>query len=237
MNSMNTNSIKVNFLFIGIFLISGCLPSFAQEGIKIGLELSPIISFARITDDNGDQFDEIDTDARLGLSYGLIINYGFTDNYGIYSGFRIVNKGFNRSQTFDDTEVRQKVRVTALEIPAALKLRTNQVANGLHIHGIFGLSFEANVGYRNRFQGLDPRETSTFGGETTGTIRDEDLIKNLTVSFIFGPGAEYDIGGVGTVTFGVIFHQMLTNINNLSSYGIDERIRINYLSFALGYLF
>lgn len=231
-----TNPLMKRFCLVTLLISVSYFTVNAQKGVKIGLQLTPIISFARILDTNGDQLDEIDGDARLGLSYGLTLNYGFTDNYGFHTGFHIVNKGFTRTQTILDTEARQRIRITSIEIPAALKLRTNQITDGFHIHGIFGLAFEANVGYRNRFTGLDPRVEPFLSVEESGTIRDEDLIKNLAVSFIFGPGAEYDLG-VGIVNFGFIFHQMLTNLNNLNSYGVEERIRINYISFEIGYTF
>lgn len=220
-----------NLLFV--FLILSGITLHAQEGVKIGFRFSPIVSFSNISDNDGNSIDGLDGNARLGFSYGLMFNYGFTENYAFHTGVHIVNKRFKRTQTVDNTEAIQEIRVTAVELPIGLKLRSKEISDGFTIHGLFGIAVEINTAYKNEFSGLDPRDSFT---PASGSTRDNDLIKPVTLGFLFGPGAEYDLG-VGTLNFGLIYHQGLTNITNLSSYGQDENIKLHYLSFELGYYF
>ncbi|MEM6765195.1 MAG: outer membrane beta-barrel protein [Bacteroidota bacterium] len=223
---------------LSLFLLLGTLCSLhAQEGIKIGLRLSPISSFANITDEEGNQFLGLNRSSRPGFSYGLTANYGFTDNYGLYTGIHIVNKRFERNQdinlTNETVNASQVVRVSSIEIPAAIKLRSNEITTGLYIVGIFGLAFEFNTGYKNEFTGLNPINPT---GDASGVNRNSDNIRRLTTSFIFGPAVDYETD-FGMFNLGIIYHQMLSNINKLDSYGNSETIKIHYLAFDLGYFF
>ena len=127
----------------------------------------------------------------------------------------------------------QVVRVSSIEIPAAIRLRSNDLGNGLNIVGIFGLAFEFNTGYKNEFSGLNPIDPV---GDANGVNRNSDNIRRLTTSFIFGPAVDYETD-FGMFNVGIIYHQMLSNINKLDSYGNSETIKIHYIAFDLGYFF
>ncbi len=225
------------YILLLSLLLSTSLSLHAQEGIKIGLRLSPISSFANITDEEGNQFLGLNRSGKAGFSYGLSANYGFTDNYGIYTGIHIVNKRFERNQDIslvnETVNASQVVRVSSIEIPAAIRLRSNDLGNGLNIVGIFGLAFEFNTGYKNEFSGLN---TIDPVGDANGVNRNSDNIRRLTTSFIFGPAVDYETD-FGMFNVGIIYHQMLSNINKLDSYGNSETIKIHYIAFDLGYFF
>lgn len=208
-------------LTLGIVFFS--LAAIAQEGFNIGLHLSPIISYATVLDAQKNDISTIETKAKLGLSYGLIFNYGFTDNYAFHSGVHIVNKGYNYTQ---DGSESLNYNVTSVEIPLGLKLRSNEVASGVHIKGLFGISLDVNVAHESEY--LD--------GTTVISTKATDRINPVGATFIFGPGADV-VTDVGTFTLGIIYHQGLSNLNNKNKAGNENIIRISYVSLDLGYIF
>lgn len=209
-------------LTISLVFLSFC--AMAQEGFSLGLHLSPIISYGTVLDASKNNIDGLDLKGRLGLSYGLVFNYGFTDNYAFHSGVHIVNKGFRSSLGATDPLL---YRVTAVEIPLGLKLRSNEVASGVRIKGLFGVSVDVNVSHEAELLGANNEITTT---------KNTDLINPLGFTFIFGPGVDIETD-FGTFTLGLIYHQGLANVNNKSKAGNDNIIRINYVSLDLAYIF
>ena len=125
---------RKNLLFLLILVSAVSLQ--AQRGLKMGLRFSPIFSFANITDSTGASVDG-NLSTRPGLSYGLSVNYGFQDNVGFHTGLHIVNKGYRRTSSIKVdsaitvNDASENVRITTVEIPLALRGRTNEVAKGI----------------------------------------------------------------------------------------------------------
>jgi len=218
-----------------------CLGAFAQEGLKIGLRFSPIISNGQIVDANGNTVAD-DVTAKVGISYGLMANYGFTENYGIHSGVHIVTKGFNRAGgVIVDSAIQnieENVSITTVEIPLGLKLRTGEISNGLHINGLFGLALEITASNRNRWTGVNP---FTYETGASGTFQNR-FVTPINLGFIFGAGGEYEINKVGIINFGLVYHRGITNMNRQNIYaentrGFTETYRVSYYSLELGYYF
>lgn len=222
---------RISTLLILILLSSPAL--LAQEGLKIGLRFAPLVSFTSITDTNGNSLDGNAVTNKAGFSYGLATTYGFTDNYGIYSGVHIVRKGFDRTDTGDSLSLTQDVVATTVEIPLALRGRSNEIGTGVYLSGLFGVSLDVRAGYRNRFTGANP--TTLAPGD--GTTNNSALINPITASFLFGAGVDWLVDRVGTFNFGVIFHRGLININNQGNFGNEEDIKISYLSLDIAYMF
>ncbi|GAB4419809.1 MAG: hypothetical protein OHK0039_32610 [Bacteroidia bacterium] len=227
---------------ISLFIVALCIATGmqAQEGLKIGLRLSPIVSSASITNENGNDVPA-ELSSKLGITYGLMMDYGFTDKIGLHTGIHIVNKGFKRSETITLLDsggvienATQNVSMTTVEIPLALKGRSPEVTDGLYINGLFGLSVDISAGYKNEYDRYNPVTRLASG---PGTTKNTKLINPLNFSFIFGLGAEYEIDRVGTFNGGIFYHRGLTNMNNRSQFGNQESIRVSYLSLDLGYFF
>ncbi|MEL6675398.1 MAG: outer membrane beta-barrel protein [Bacteroidota bacterium] len=225
---------KISLPLILLLSMLGTNALKAQEGLKIGLRFSPIVSFPLITDENGNNIPGDVVSNKLGLSYGLMVNYGIRDNYGLYSGIHIVRKGFERTLTLDSLSATQDVTITSIDIPIALKGRSNEVGNGLFIYGIFGASLDVRFGYKNQWTGRDP---VTLEVAESGTTQKAALVNPLGISFLFGAGTEWVIDRVGTINAGLIFHRALINQNNKSEFNNNEQIKVSYLSLDLGYFF
>ncbi|MEM7374200.1 MAG: outer membrane beta-barrel protein [Bacteroidota bacterium] len=222
-------------LVIVLSLASSLL--FAQEGLKIGLRFSPIVAIPNATDSSSNVIEGLS--GKVGLSYGLMINYGIAENFGIHTGVHIVSKGFNRTgtvtlrDTLGTVNATQNVRMTTLEIPLAVKGRSNEVANGVYISGQFGLSADISVGYKNEYTAYDPVDKVAA---PSGTKNGSNLLNPVNFTFIFGPGVQVE-KDFGTINAGIIYHRGLTNMNNKVNFGNQETIKMSYVSLDLGYFF
>ena len=166
------------------------MSSWAQD-FKFGLTLAPTINFNKIEikDANGKWVTDKDGNGGLGWKGGLLGDYQFADNYYIHSGLLIHSKAFN-SDGYD-------MSVTTLEIPLALKLRSKEVTDNVHITGFFGGTFDLNVAAKSKANG--------------GEIDIKDKINTFGTSFMFGAGAEYDLD-FGSIGLGLSYHLGFTDI-------------------------
>jgi len=230
-------------LFAAILILGTTL--YAQN-VKLGLRLSPLVSFASIADSNGNSVsDELRT--KVGLSYGLTVKYYplTNENIAIISGIHIVNRGYRRDGSIElnDTSTvvsSENVRFTTVEIPVMLQGRTGDIGGGIHIVGNFGTTIDVTAGYRNQWTGVNPFDysLSAEGGTLTGT----DKVTPVNLSFVFGAGIDWDISNVGTVNVGINYHQGLTRLNRQSGFqgqtrSSTEEIRMNYIVLDLNFFF
>jgi len=171
-----------------IFLVG--FSSFAQD-LKIGLTLAPTINFNKeeVKDEDG-RWKTVDGTGGLGWKGGLLADYNFTGNYNLHSGLLIHTKAFDS----DDVDM----SVTTIEIPLALKLRSKEVADNVHITGFFGTTFDLNVSATQK--DIDGNEYDY-----------SDAINSFGMSFMAGAGAEYDLD-YGSVGIGLSYHLGFTDI-------------------------
>ncbi|MEM6262047.1 MAG: outer membrane beta-barrel protein [Bacteroidota bacterium] len=211
-------------ILLTVFAILIILPLSAQEGAKIGFRISPLISFGTIIDDSTQNRLDIGQGSKIGFGFGVVGSYGFTENYGIHTGLNIVYRGF----TSDQGGFSSRFRYTTVEIPVALKLRSNAINGGnIHVKGIFGGSIDLNVG----FKGV----TEVSGTETE--TRSTDNINLFNASFIAGGGIDYILDGVGMFDVVVMYHNGLLNANDKEDGLVNTIVRLNYISLDLGYYF
>ena len=219
-----------------------------KKVLEWAYDLAPSSHFANITDSTGASISD-EVSSRAGLSYGLSVNYGFTENVGIHTGLHIVNKGYRRTSTFNlDSAVTinnatENVRVTAVEIPLALRGRTNDIGKGIHIVGLFGATVDIHTGYRNQWQEVNLMTYEVNTGGSGQLNRASEYLFPLGLSFIFGGGVDWDIDNVRHLNLGLTYHQGLTNLNSRNSgfqagtKGASENIKVNYLSVDVGFFF
>ncbi|MEO1449475.1 MAG: outer membrane beta-barrel protein [Bacteroidota bacterium] len=226
-----------------ICLICFTLGLQAQEGLKIGLRVSPVFSFGSVVDQEGNDISD-DISSNAGISYGLNLKYGLTDNYGLLSGVHIVRKGLDRTgmvatDSAGSVTAAQDLTVTTVEIPLALRGRSKEIGSGFFITGLFGISLDITAGYKNEFSGLNPKDDVRV---ETGTKKNTELVNPVSASFIFGAGVEWDNPTIGVMEFGLTYHRGLINLNKRSAFdaaarGANESVFLSYLSIDVGYYF
>jgi len=167
------------------------LSGWAQD-FKFGLTLAPTINFnkVKVKDANGKWVTAKDGNGGLGWKGGLLGDFQITDTYYIHSGLLIHSKAFN-SDAYD-------MSVTTLEIPLALKLRSKEVAENVHITGFFGGTIDLNVAAKLK--------------DDSGEVDIKDNINTFGASFMAGAGAEYDLD-FGSIGLGLSYHLGFTDIH------------------------
>ncbi len=170
------------YTLILIFLASSSA-GFAQvdfSRIKLGLQLSPTLSFNRVSDESADvNFSSDGVGGRM--IGGAVLDYMLTDNYFVSSGLFFVPKRVGLASG----EARERHRLHYLQIPATMKLFTNEVALDTRIYFQAGFT-------------LDIRLLEDNISETVEFVEDFGFVDS---SLLLAVGAEYRYG-YNTIFFG-----------------------------------
>jgi hypothetical protein len=229
------------------------------DNIRIGAYLAPNISWMHPTSSKSQDgnFFVKSNDNIVGFSWGLMADYFFTENYGFATGFQLNNTGGN-------IEVNRKVagdtatsfvqdasftyRLQYLEIPFCLKLRSDEVANGVKIFGQIGLSVGFNIGkkatYNVKYWDTDLNTWKTVNAEKE-KLYGSFTVAPMNLQMNVGLGVEKKISRKMDFYFGVFFNNgFLPDATkpeelNLGYKGIfsDGNVRLNNLSFRFGLFF
>ena len=203
-------------LLFTLLALAGTSTAFAQ--VEIGLKLSPSITSLRTDGPSGNKFENGDT--KLSLGGGLLVDYFFGENYAFSTGLFLTGRG--GTFTYEESDpirsfrgaVSQKIAIQYLELPATVKLFTNEVSSGTRVYFQLGVAVAVPVGMRingeKRF--LDPA--------TNQETKASDHIKFIDGNALIGSGVEYQLGTNTKVFAGLSYHRGLVNID---SYFIDER--------------
>lgn len=203
-----------------LFLLVVGLSASAQT--QLGLKVAPVISSNRVTN----EAQSVDKDgSSLKLSIGLVVDQPLSDTYFLSSGIIYVPK--HAAFRTADNSVMEEYRLQYIQIPATLKLFTNEIAPDLKVYFQVGAGFDIRV--------FDEAEDPDFDGITK--------FNPLDVSVILGSGVEYR-AGINTVIFaGISYQRGLTNIVKevdaaiLATEYQDIQIRSTLVSIDLGVKF
>ena len=127
------------YILICLFL-TGYATAFAQ--VKVGVQLSPTLSFNRVSGET-DNLDFSSQGIGGRLLAGAVVDYMLTENYFVSSGVFFVPKrvGLRDGAT---NEIKETYKLHYLQIPATMKLFTNEVAldTRIYFQGGFALDFK-----------------------------------------------------------------------------------------------
>ncbi len=207
--------------FIAISYIAG-----SQE-VQLGVCLNPHFSWftenTSLVRSNG---------TRVGVEGGLVVENYFTKNYAFVTGIRLGTFGgkleYNDSISFETTdeikyvldEEEVKYKLQYISIPIALKLKTNQIGY-LSYYAQLGFTGQVNIGSK---ADCPPRIENDGAGPEVGLV---------SLSYHFGGGVEYEIGGNTSVVLGIIYNNGFIDV--LTSQ--EGRESLSYLSVNLGIMF
>jgi len=85
------------------------------------------------------------------------------------------------------------MKITTVEIPLALKMRSNEVADNIRLLGFFGFTLDFNV-----------------SGKANNIVINKELNK-IGTSLVVGTGAEYNVG-FGNINVGLSYHLGMTDV-------------------------
>jgi hypothetical protein len=213
------------------FIVNILLFSFLyiqSQDLRFGVFLDPQLSW--LTPDK----KNINRDGlRIGIKGGLILDKYFANNYAFTTGISISNMGGNlyykdsviietlEKEQILNPESRVEYKLQYVSVPVGLKFKTNQI-------GYF--TFFAQLGFTPQVNIKAKADASD------NQIDNENISKELNlfnISYFFGGGLEYSLGGSTALTGGIIFNNGFIDV--LSSKNVKETL--SFLSLRLGIMF
>lgn len=271
--SMNFKSIIATGLLLGSFSLvqaqSGASSSYSPSPsgkldvnkIRFGVYIAPNISWMKPTaaTDDARLYNVSSDGSKVGFSYGLMAEYFFAENYGIVSGLGINSTGGKIiANKIDQSPAANTVfktnfeyRLQYLEIPLALKLRTDDI-KGFRFFGQLGASMGINIGKKADYKvtysdaAAVNHDTSANKIKLTGGF---GLIAPVMFSMNIGVGAEYPLNDKLKAYVGLFFNNGFTPDvtkpekfdGDKLGYGSgnfrDANTRLNNMSLRLGLFF
>ena len=182
---------RKNTIFLVLFILLISSPAFSQ--FELGLQLSPSLSFNRIDDD----------DATVGLSTngvgarimaGVIADVYIRENYYFNTGLFFVPKRVGIEDA--DNNIEEAYRLHYLQLPATLKLYTNEVALDLRMYFQVGLALDIKI----------------LEDELSDEVNYVQNFQPIDANVLVASGLEYRIGYSTTLYGGFSYRRGLVNV-------------------------
>ena len=244
---------KIIKTYLPILLLFICLFCWTQNSnaqqkpFKFGFKLSPAISWlspdAKDYDQGGSAFT---------FAWGFVSDITLMDHYYISTGFNVsyfkgklsypnqfINDEDGLMVPYDGT-LDRTYNLRYIEVPLALKMKTNELVDNFQFFGLIGL----NTGFNIRAKAND-HFSGTYEALGTNLKYNEEKvdIKKETAaakaSLIVGAGTEYVIDDSVSLIFGINFNNGFTNVlkgsNSLTAE--DARAIPYYFELNFGVIF
>lgn len=185
--------------------------AFAQ--VEIGLKISPSISYLRPSSVSPYNFQG--DGAKFSFGGGIFMDYFFGENYAFNTGLFLTGKGGNYSyqESLVTTgtpvyqTVSQELTIQYLEIPATIKLFTNEVSPDTRVYfqvgGSLAIPVQTRIGGAKNY-------TDPYSGDQTSA---SDHVFAVDVNLIGGVGAEYKLGNSTKILGGISYHHGLIDLD------------------------
>lgn len=203
---------------------------FSMERVRLGFKIDPIISVLKPQDAGANR-----TSARLGLSYGLMVDFLLNDegNYAFATGLQISMGGSTVKydagkglEQFRANPAEYEMKLQHIEIPATLKLKTTAY-NGIAFWGQFGTYLGFPIRGRADVISLDQR------------YEKENVLRNLTpinAGMLLGAGIEYPLGERLSALVGLSFQNGFVDVTRNGRWN-DGKVNMNSFALRLGMYF
>lgn len=202
--------------------------------------------------------------AKIGYTWGLMIDHFFADNYGIATGVQLNTTGGKINTTYTPgnnpstaTNIVQTAnfdyRLQYFEIPFGLKLLSDDLSGGLRVFGNLGITAGVNISKKATYTVTFTDTSSTAPGGTTiktATGENEKLRGGLSITPILfqmnlGGGIEYQATDKLSFYLGLFFNNgFAPDATNPKEINMDYKgtftdgnVRLNNLALKFGIFF
>ena len=215
---------KYTFIII-LVLIPGFI--FSQK-FSFSVVLDPQVTWLRT------ELDDIRNDGSVfGISSGLVFDRYFTDNYAFSTGISLWQTGgkllfkdsmdiqFRSGEETLGPNTSMTYKLQYLTIPFSLKLNSNEIGY---------VSFYAHVGINNH---ISVGRSASVESMDINKVGIPEEINIYSMSYFFGGGCEYSLGGNTSLLGGLYFTSGFWDITSSDEY----RATLNAVSLRLGIRF
>lgn len=185
----------------------------ASAQFEIGLKVSPAITNLRAESTGENSFAS--AGSKLSFGGGLVVDYFFGENYAFSTGLMVAGKGgtisyndFVNGVSGPQTTFKQEMTMQYLELPATVKLFTNEIATDTRLY--FQVGGSVNVPIGTRIEGNKFFKDPATGIENKAS----DYVYFIDADAIAGFGAEYQLAKSTKVFGGLSYHRGLVDIDH-----------------------
>ncbi len=222
---------KKLFLALSVLVASATA---ASAQVEIGIKVSPSITSLRADSPSNRAF--ANESSKFSFGGGLIVDYFFGENYAFGTGLFLTGKGGTISYLEQNgNRINQKISTQYLEVPATIKLFTNELAPATRLY--FQLGGSLAVPITSRINGekfyKDPYDNNNETGAS-------DHVFSLDANALLGAGVEYQLGKSTKVLAGISYHRGLIDLDRYfeKTRGFtDVTIKNNVFALDLGMKF
>jgi hypothetical protein len=217
--------------YIAILLLVGGMV-WAQEGVKFGLRVDPLIGFFSL-DSAGKTVRNLSGSGAFNFRGGLMLSFGFSDNaalllgagIGSYSakveykpGYGIIGKtpsGADTTITLVATGLTSAVTpsygITTLNVPVWLKLRTNPLGSTpIRAKALLGGLLDVKLGSVTKSDKVIVSRDFIDQDKTRGG----SYVMPFLAQASAGAGVDIELEGIGTIDFAITYNHGLINFFN-----------------------
>ncbi len=205
-------------IFSLLLLVMAVTFSQAQTKVDLGFKLNPTFGWFNNVTGTGVKSDGM----RFGYSYGVIADIYLKENYAIGTELAISNICGRLNSTVDAVTTSQKIRLTYIDIPITLKLKTNEVSMPFPVkyYGQFGLTPGFKIGGKVK-----------YGDESHSIGSDVQLVR---YGLLIGGGIEYNLVDNTRMVVGLTYNN---GLNNVFKSKYQASAKLSYIALNLGILF
>lgn len=226
-----------------------------SKKLRFGAYIAPTISWMRPTTNKTSDglYEPKNNGSKMGFTYGLMAEYKFTDNYVFATGLQVNMTGGKIISQYDGHETVNVVtksdfnyRLNYLEIPVALKLRTDLIS-GFRFFGQFGITTGFNLAKKATYtvNYLDNNGIAQTDIGSNEKIKGTFAVAPVLFSMNIGAGIEYPLtaklAAYGGLFFNNGFAPDATNPNKYKMpYALpfqDANTRLNNFALRIGLFF
>ena len=216
MRTTHNHSLSILIL---AFLFIGFQEKFTAQEVKLGLAITPNVSWMNSTDDI-----HITEGVNGNFGFGLIVDFLQNETLAFSTGVRVFDTG--GTMEYLDEEIflanihssRRDFSLKYVDIPLTIKARSKEIGYTTFYANAgcgLGLNIEASAYVENKNEfvdegwGWEPIETNTYQHIETSVNND---IKLLRASYIVGVGVERTLGEYASLITGLNFNAGFLNI-------------------------
>jgi len=214
-----------------------------QKPFKFGFKLSPAISWlspdSKHYDHEGNGFT---------FAWGFVADITLMEHYYVTTGFNVsyfqAKLSYPESVNIDDItyqgQLNRTYNLRYIEVPIALKMKTNQLLDKFKFFGLIGINTGINIRAKanESFTGSSEIGDQHHYNEDKVDIQKETSL--FKASLLVGAGSEYVIDESISLVFGINFNNGFTNIlkgSNSVYPDIDAKAIPYYFELNLGVIF
>ncbi len=207
-------------------------PAAAQ--VEIGLKVSPSYTYLRADATTGGLTSE---SGKISFGGGVLFDLFFGENYAFSTGLFLTGKGGTVKYADPQSAMSgtQKIALQYIELPATVKLFTNDVATDVRLYFQVGGSIAVPIATR-----IDGEKTYTDALRSGNTTQASDHILLIDANAIAAFGAEYQLAKSTKALFGLSYHRGLIDVDRFfdKDRGYqDASIKNNVFALDLGLKF